>query len=281
MFERVHSLSPPGSLRSNDVGAPVSTSDVSNVFDWIARGWRWTRKRTSADHGAILSIRSRADQSLSGGYYVIVACAPARTIRPRKHSMLMDCARESSKAAGLRTQPTQSVGDTVQFYKRDARGQVETRLEVRSSGLIDLMCRLAGEPPSNSGPRIDVLEVARFILQLSDIIKGRAYSRLVRHRRKVDWYVGLTPYTSTQTGAVYWSGLAFPGRRPGGRASEARPACPPAGLAAPQLRSSWRRGRARRVVARALCDLLEVSGYYDFDGALKDSVASIRSTQSR
>jgi hypothetical protein len=258
---------------------PFGPRDVAETVDAIERFRRWCRARFGADHLAITAIRTRADQRLSGGYYVVVACAPARRVIPREPTVLIDVAREvATQFLELGASPTYSGADTVKFDRRDERQNLEEGFETRSSGLVELVRRLAPEPTDADGPPLDLDAITHAVGQIATIARSRQYTRLVGRRRKIDWYIGLTPCAVTATGAVYWSNLVFPGRAPGGRSTHGVPGCPPAGYAAMQLRSSRRRRSASRVVEPAIRALLVESGFFDLQGAVEDTMSALRTT---
>jgi len=261
-------------LKISAMVLPVRPSDVTEAIETVGRLRRWIRERFGADHLAITAIRTRADQQLSGGYYVVVAAAPSRRIAPIDPALLIDVARQEAAALLDWTgHPTYAGGDTVRFERRDDRQNVEVALEMRSSGLLELVHRVALEPVgTEQGPRLMLVDVIAPIVLMTAVVGGRPFARAQRHRRRVDWYIGLTPSAVTPNGSVPWSGLAFRGEEPGGRATNARPTCPIGGFAATALRSRRRRQAPRELLELATRDLLVECGYFDFDNSVDDVI---------
>lgn len=252
---------------------PIRPGDLTDAVDAAGRLRRWIGERFGRDHRAILGVRTRADQQLVGGYYAVVAAAPARRIAPRDTRVLVEVARKMAAAVpSLGAENPASAGiDTIRFERRDEEGYLAVAFEVRTNGLLELVWRVAPAPADEAGPTLSI----RGILQPLRIIAGFTgttdYSRLAPRRSRVDWYFGLTPRAVTPTGSISWAGLAFPGREPGGRATEARPVCPAPGFAARSLRSSRRRKALVRLMDPIIRDILIESGYLDVDGAVEDA----------
>lgn len=264
---------------------PVTPRDVTEAVKTAERIRRWLREHFGEDHSAILGVRHRADRTFSGGFYVVVAAAPSRSIAAGEPKLLGDMARKMASEIPLlgTVSPTGSGIDTVQFEseRRDVTDYPEVAFEVRSSGLIELVRKVTPVPADDdSGPTLLLLDILRPVRIISDLVMGPSYARLVRPRhrrprRKVDWYVGLTPHTQTAYGTDHWADLQFPGRKPGDRSTRARPGCPPLGFAASRLRSSRRQQPLERLVTPVVQDLLVESGYLDIEGAVDDAVKAL------
>lgn len=251
--------------------------DVTDTFESLGRLHRWLRERLGADHLAITATRTRADHQLSGGYYVVTATAPARRIRPIDTALLVDVAREmANKLLDWTGEPTHAGGDTIRFERRDDKQNIDASFEMRSSGLSELIRRIAPEPADTEhGATLALLDVMMPIAQMAETYSGPTLARVLKRRRRVDWYVGLTPAAITPVGSAPWLKLTFPGRQPGGRATLARPACPSTGYAASGLRSRRRRDSTQGLVELVVRDLLVESGYFDVAEAVDDAVRAV------
>jgi len=118
---------------------------------------------------------------------------------------------------------------------------------------------------------LSMMEVLHPISLFAVGIRRGTYRRLFG-RRRLDWYVGLTLSASTDTGWKYWDDLAFPGRRPHERATEAVPTMPRLGYGASRL-SSRRQGTCLSSILRPIVDdILKNGGYLSYEGALEDSL---------
>lgn len=186
---------------------------------------------------------------------------------------------------GFQMPPVRARDDAVAFDVKDPEGNgmwdVVRVGQVYSIGLVELLARPTTRRLDADTLVIDLLSVARPIYDMASVVQRGGYRDLFGFRnrsRRVDWAIYLANFMSDATrGALYWSDLDFPGRRPLMRATDSWPAAPNLGLGHAKLRSRRQQTDPAAIVRAVLGDLVSGSGWLEGnDAAIDDVIASLR-----
>jgi hypothetical protein len=147
-------------------------------------------------------------------------------------------------------------------------------LDVWGTGRVQLRWPLT--PSANSGgqPQLSAVEIAKAVWVLAAATRRGAYRRLFGRilPRRLDWQLGVSPDILDASNVRQpWIDIAFPGRRPEGRATGQLPI-----FGGPFLSSRREYSDPSQVVAGCLRSFLRANGYRSTDFALTDAVRALR-----
>jgi hypothetical protein len=251
---------------------PVSPIPIPNPVPAIKVGSQiaaWATRRLRRDHGSLYGGWYTQNYGNRRNFYLSAACAPSRRFRKarrvspgRAHAFLDEVFAEKFDST-----PSQSLRDVVAFeVPVDVEWSDPDRaVRINANGRVEIFWRVAHE----RGPRdelvLPIVAVMRPLHEFAIGVSGGAYKRLYElpsRARRLDWFVAVSPYISTDAGSIGWDDLHFPGVRPRLRASRGQAPVSPRGLAPDALGSVKQRTRPRDLVALVLEDLL-TAGQWD------------------
>ncbi len=211
--------------------------------------------------------------------FLHAAVAPSRRIRLDSSDHLVERAAVLAAALDLPTVPYLAGVDSQRFAEDDDTGAHARSLLVTRSGVLEMLWALQQTPTEDDAWAVHAVDACAQLARFARIVGSDDYGCLLGHSRwshlrhsRVDWALGVTPTTASNTGQRGWRDIVVVGPQPDRASGHAFGFIPPSGYGAGKLWGVKRSLAPEQIVRLMLDEWLRANGYLRVSNAVERTV---------
>jgi hypothetical protein len=256
--------------------AAITAVVTTAIVTLVQNSWPWIKARFAArrpDHKAIWGGWYKLDDGHGWHFHVSVGCAPSLDRGTRR---LPDVAVAVAFIEAVFPEVPSSARYITQEHLRFEPKTEDPHAEppavvLYDTGLIEAHLQLESTPDAEGHPLLDLVSIIEPLVRLHRACAAGWYRKLYpRSKGRIDWRLLVTPSINPDSTWTPWRALTFPGREPGGRATEPVAPNPRPWFGEQRLQDQRVTSRPNDVVGAAAQDLLTRAGYFNVEVALAD-----------
>ncbi len=233
-----------------------------------------------ADHATLNQRSVRSCSAPMTHAFLYAGVAPARRVRRPSRDFGVLASALASRL-NLPPLPHLASAQMQRFVALDQEGSYARSLEIRTSGMVELLWALVQLPTPDGAWALDASEACRQLAAFASLIGSDEYARLLgrsrlarRHGRRVDWVLAVTVTSRNDGSGRGWRDIIAPGHALARATGHEFGFMPPAPYGASRLRNVRRSESPRAIVTVLLEEWLLANGYLDVDTVVPEITAA-------